>query len=244
MSLLKGVQVLVVEDEADMREILSEHLKFQGAEVTEAEDGLSALTLMAQKKFHAVITDVNMPQMNGLELLKSARQESVDSPAFIVISGFSDIEEPEFYHSGAQGFFSKPFSIYALTERIRASLAQAPERWRTLPEDALQPISIPEVKFMLGKKAWIGRGGVTLSLKKELCSVGDRLKVQIDPGAEGSPVFEASGVCRWTRISNQNSSEILAGIEIDYLNSEGVQFLSKLRESSQVVCYIPFPEKN
>jgi len=70
-------QILIVDDESDIRRLLREMLAFEGHEVTEAASGLEALERLRKVAFDLVVTDVRMPAMGGLELLRASR-EAVD----------------------------------------------------------------------------------------------------------------------------------------------------------------------
>ncbi|MFH0926218.1 MAG: response regulator [bacterium] len=67
--------LLVVDDEEEIRQMLSRHYRYKGHEVDTASNGENALSLMANKKYHVVITDIKMPVMNGIQLLRQIRQE-------------------------------------------------------------------------------------------------------------------------------------------------------------------------
>ena len=66
--------ILVVDDSASLRQVVSIALKGAGYEVTEACDGADALTKLAGNKFHLIITDVNMPNMDGITFLKEVKK--------------------------------------------------------------------------------------------------------------------------------------------------------------------------
>jgi len=71
----KAAHILVVDDEADIREMLSRHFRFEGYEVLEAGNGIEALSILKKKRIEVVITDINMPKMTGVELLKRLKNE-------------------------------------------------------------------------------------------------------------------------------------------------------------------------
>jgi CheY-like chemotaxis protein len=73
--------VLVVENEANMRRVLGTLLRRDGLRVLEAGDGQDALDVLARERVDAVLTDLKMPRMNGLELLAEAARHHPDSPS-------------------------------------------------------------------------------------------------------------------------------------------------------------------
>jgi DNA-binding NtrC family response regulator len=78
---MAGSKIMVVDDEAGIRNLLSEALSVKGFNVTSAKDGMESLKYMRTNNFDLVITDINMPRLNGIELLKkmkkAGRQEKV-----------------------------------------------------------------------------------------------------------------------------------------------------------------------
>lgn len=69
------VKLLVVDDEADIREMLSRHFRYQGYDVETAEDGVVALEKLDQANYQVVISDIMMPRMTGVQLLEAIRQQ-------------------------------------------------------------------------------------------------------------------------------------------------------------------------
>ena len=101
---MKKVSVLVIDDNKLIRDMLLGILVKQGFSVGSCEDGPSALELAAEKQFEIVLTDFQMPEMNGDELVRLLRQQCPD--AFIV--GFSLANKKQaFLEAGADQFISK-----------------------------------------------------------------------------------------------------------------------------------------
>jgi len=124
-------RILVADDEKSMRELLAIMLKTDGHEVTVAERGEQALDLVRREPFDLVITDVRMPKVDGLEILKVVK-ESAPETAVIMISAFSSIETVgEAMKLGADDYISKPFKI----DEIQVVIKNALERKRPLTEN-------------------------------------------------------------------------------------------------------------
>jgi DNA-binding NtrC family response regulator len=107
---LQGKRVLIVDDEPDLREVISARFEMEGCEVALAENGQVALDALKRKNFDAVISDIRMPGGNGLELLELIGQFN-PIPAVILISGFSDVEPEEVLARGASALLVKPFDL-------------------------------------------------------------------------------------------------------------------------------------
>lgn len=116
------MKILVVDDEKNIRQSIVAFLKMEGYEAEEAENGLSAQRLLLDKAYAAVIADLRMPGLDGLELLRWCRSEGPD-PAFVMISAHGEIEDAvRAMKEGAQDFLAKPFHPDELIFRLRSAL--------------------------------------------------------------------------------------------------------------------------
>lgn len=119
MSQLTGKTILVVDDEADLREILSEEFQDMGATVLSAENGRVAAELARSHKVDIIISDIRMPGGDGVELLKSVREMYPQSPPHVfLVTGFSDLSQSQAIAMGAQGMISKPFNLVQLRKLV------------------------------------------------------------------------------------------------------------------------------
>jgi len=107
------VTILLVEDETQLRDILSECLTREGYQVLTAPDGLAAKKILVTAKIELVISDVRMPNMNGVDLLKFAKSLP-ESPKVVMLSGFSDFTRDQLIEMGAVAYLEKPFTIEQL----------------------------------------------------------------------------------------------------------------------------------
>jgi CheY-like chemotaxis protein len=114
--------ILVVEDDELLREMLVESLSHIGHKVIGCLNGLEAKEILSNQGFDLILSDVQMPVMNGIELLQWTRTKS--QTPFVLMSGFSRLLElmrPA--DIGAQGFITKPFQPDDLTKLIDQILA-------------------------------------------------------------------------------------------------------------------------
>jgi len=113
--------ILIVDDEADIRELLSELLVDQG-KLFCAENGSHALQLLEEVRFDVVISDYNMPGLNGLQLLQSIRERKCMVP-LIWITGNSTTElMTEAKRVGVFDYLEKPFDIEQVKNQVQAAL--------------------------------------------------------------------------------------------------------------------------
>jgi two-component system chemotaxis response regulator CheY len=113
--------VLVVEDSGAMRTLIATTIEeIEGVVTTEAESGFEALKQLPRKQFHLVITDINMPDINGLELIRFMRDnERYRSTPLIIISTESSARDRERGLAiGADGYLTKPFEPEELREIV------------------------------------------------------------------------------------------------------------------------------
>ena len=125
--------VLIVDDEASIRDSLRMILEFEGYRVDEAAGGSQALAKVAERPPDAVVLDIKMPEMDGLDVLKAFRERGYDMPV-LMISGHADVSTAvEATRRGAFDFFEKPLQ----RERILVSLRNAIDTWRLLNENTV-----------------------------------------------------------------------------------------------------------
>ncbi|MFN9069223.1 MAG: sigma-54-dependent transcriptional regulator [Bdellovibrionales bacterium] len=114
-------RILVVDDEESIREFLEIMLKKEGYEITLAEDGAKAKEVLAKKSFDMIISDLQMPNMNGIELLKHVKDSSPDT-VFMMITAFGTTETAvEAMKMGAYDYITKPFKI----DEVRLNITNA-----------------------------------------------------------------------------------------------------------------------
>ncbi len=115
-------RILVVDDEESIREFLEIMLKKEGYEVTCAEDGAKGKDLLAKKTFDLVISDLQMPNMTGIELLKYVK-ETYPELVFMMITAFGTTESAvEAMKMGAYDYLTKPFKIDEVRLNIQNAL--------------------------------------------------------------------------------------------------------------------------
>ncbi len=139
--------ILVVDDDPSMRMALSESLMSCGHAVETANDGMDAVKKFRKGGFEMVITDIRMPKMNGIDVLKSVKAASPETPV-IVITAYGTVNTAvEAMKEGAADFVMKPFSLEDL-ERVVQNVLDA-----RVPEDAEAPAHDPGDREILTRDA-------------------------------------------------------------------------------------------
>jgi DNA-binding NtrC family response regulator len=114
--------ILVVDDDSSFRRVVEYQLRQAGYDVLKAEDGKKALEIFSQIRCHAVLTDLDMPELSGNELLKAVKQQSPDTPV-IVITAYGTIDSAvEAMRAGAFNYVTKPVNRDALLHTLEQAL--------------------------------------------------------------------------------------------------------------------------
>lgn len=119
-SPLNGKKILVVDDETDLRQAILFDLKRRGCQLFEAGSGDEAWEIVQNHAIDIVISDVRMPNGNGIDLLKNIRGRNSTLPKVVLASGFADISEPEAQKLGASALIEKPINRKAMFEILES----------------------------------------------------------------------------------------------------------------------------
>ena len=132
-------RVLIVEDEAKLREVLCDYFRSKGEIPVEAADGLQALELAEEQEFDAVLLDIMMPELDGLSVCRALRKTS-DVP-IIFLTALSDEDDKLLgYELGADDYVTKPFTMSVLYAKTAALIKRS--RGSMLSGDRLEGAGI------------------------------------------------------------------------------------------------------
>ncbi|RBN36913.1 DNA-binding response regulator, partial [Priestia megaterium] len=113
--------VLIVDDEIEIRNLISIYLKNEGYEVLEASDALIAMDILKEKKVDLILLDVMMPGVNGIEACLKIRQK-YHMPIIFLSAKTEDMDKIHGLASGAEDYVTKPFNPLELMARIKSQL--------------------------------------------------------------------------------------------------------------------------
>ena len=116
------MRILVVDDDRAVRESLRRSLTFNGYSVELAQDGLEALSLITSDRPDALVLDVMMPRLDGLEVCRQLRSSGDDLPILVLTARDSVSERVAGLDAGADDYLPKPFALEELLARVRALL--------------------------------------------------------------------------------------------------------------------------
>ena len=113
-------QILLVEDDRDIAALLRLNLEDEGYAITHEADGSRALLLLEQSSWDAVILDLMLPSVDGLEICRRIRQMTRYLPVIIISARSSETDRITGLETGADDYLAKPFSVQELVARIKA----------------------------------------------------------------------------------------------------------------------------
>ena len=115
-KLFLSKNILIVDDEIDLREIIASEFEYLGAKVYLANCVHVAKNILSKEKIDLVISDIRMPGETGIDLLEFVKNQKMLKTSVILISGFADISNDEAFSKGVDGYISKPFQLDEIIE--------------------------------------------------------------------------------------------------------------------------------
>jgi DNA-binding response OmpR family regulator len=114
------MKILVIEDQQDIADLVALHLRDLGHEVNCVHDGQDGLAAALDASHDLIVLDLMLPRMNGLEILKTVRKESINTPILMLTARSSELDRVLGLELGADDYLTKPFSIAELQARVKA----------------------------------------------------------------------------------------------------------------------------
>jgi two-component system OmpR family response regulator/two-component system alkaline phosphatase synthesis response regulator PhoP len=142
--------VLVVEDEANIRELVSLHLRLEELEPTEAPDGSAGLELARSRRFDIVILDLMLPGLDGVTVCRAIRRDSpnADTPILMLTARREESDKVVGLDSGADDYLTKPFGVRELMARVRALLRRGlAKQARAADGSAMGPVAYKDIEI-------------------------------------------------------------------------------------------------
>ncbi|PFA25267.1 DNA-binding response regulator [Bacillus cereus] len=118
---MKQQSILIVDDDADIVQLIALHLKQEGYKVIQAYDGVEAIYMLDTNNIQLVLLDVMMPTMDGVEVCRRIR-EKFNIPVMFLSAKSADIDKVIGLSTGADDYITKPFSMMELVARVKAQL--------------------------------------------------------------------------------------------------------------------------
>jgi DNA-binding response OmpR family regulator len=159
--------ILVVEDERDIAELIALHLSELPARVTVSHDGVSGRDLALRQRWDAIVLDIRLPGLDGLDLCRDVRAEASQVPILMLTARSAEPDRVLGLELGADDYLTKPFSVVELQARVKALLRRSAITAAARDEAAAHASSV----FVRGRlkvdrmqrRAWLSRDEVTLA---------------------------------------------------------------------------------
>lgn len=116
-------KILIVDDEAKIREVIKEYIEFSGYESDEAEDGKEAVEKCRDNNYDLIIMDIMMPKVDGITAIKEIKKFS-DTPILVLSARTEEYDRLFGFEVGADDYVAKPFSPSEVVARIKAILSR------------------------------------------------------------------------------------------------------------------------
>jgi DNA-binding response OmpR family regulator len=159
--------ILVVEDERDIAELVAMHLAELPARVTLANDGLGGLELALARPWDAIVLDIRLPGLNGLDLCRELRARASPVPILMLTARGGELDRVLGLELGADDYLTKPFSVLELQARVKALLRRsALTAARRAEADVAQPEAIEHGSLSVHRvqrRAWLAGAEVVLT---------------------------------------------------------------------------------
>jgi CheY-like chemotaxis protein len=232
---LADATVLVVDDEEVLCEIMSAWFKKHAAHALRARDGKEALKLLADNRVDVIVSDVRMPVMDGVAMVRALAEKGAERPRVIFVTGFADLSARNAYHLGVEAIVEKPLERDHLLQAVKRSLADRNELW-SRPLESMPNLIVQETFASLDEalreqRIAFGRGGFCLRTTRRLREAPVHFELEFR--AEHT-VVSGEGVVRWTE-----PAENIAGVEILHLDDRSRGWIVSIVEDKQLSPYIP-----
>ncbi|MEC3841816.1 response regulator transcription factor [Bacillus amyloliquefaciens] len=160
-----GTSILIVDDDKDIRNLISVYLENEGISTHKAEDAAEALKLLEQKKFDLIILDIMMPNMDGIEACMKIRQER-NLPIIMLSAKSEDMDKIQGLASGADDYLTKPFNPLELIARVKSQL----RRYKKYNTDTISTANVIEIGDLIvntdTRQVWVRGEEVRLTPKE------------------------------------------------------------------------------
>ncbi len=236
------IYILVVDDEPLILEAVSDLFKKFNFKVDTACSGNKAFELFQKNSYDLVLTDVRMPDGDGIELTKKIKAKDTIRPSVLFMTGFSDLLNQEIYHIGAEGKFIKPFDSKAVRQAIQSCLLAPHLKWSQPQSAGGRVLTIEKVgndiaSLEAQRSVLFGRGGFFISHAFAPPEKGSTVLFSIEIRKPTPISFKGAGVVRWIQNHGRNNIPAGLGIEITKLSESDAKIYQEL--FGKVIPFIP-----
>ena len=234
--------ILIVDDEEFLRQAIGFDFEMQNYNVLLAASGREAYEIYLREKVDVILSDVRMPNGDGIELLDRVKAHNPSMPV-IFISGYSDLTLEEAFSRGVEAVFPKPFDRKALAAAAQAAVQDAGQRLGRKDPRINSDLSVGvrlkrDGSALGGRIKNLGRGGMFLELDAGFPPCAEELDFRLNLPLTGIEI-SGTGVVRWVRTEAAGSLPPGCGIEFAGLDPQSVSMVVELINESKTRAYIP-----
>jgi two-component system, chemotaxis family, chemotaxis protein CheY len=232
---LKEATVLIVDDEAELLEIMAAWFERAQCHVLTAVNGVQALEKIRAERVHVLVSDIRMPVMDGVSLLENIKASGSYTPSVIFVSGFADISARHYCSLGVEGTVSKPAERRQLVALVEKALIDRSVLWSSPcgTENAVSlhiELSTVSEAVARGLIAF-GHGGFCLQTVVALPEGPVSLALEF---TKEDRTISGEGRVRWC-----DNNEHLAGVEITSLDAICRDWVYRLTAANPTNSFIP-----
>ncbi|MFK7823400.1 MAG: PleD family two-component system response regulator [Oligoflexales bacterium] len=232
---MENCNILIVDNSIQLRETLAYFFKKSGFTAFEAGNGHIAMEILKAADIRLIISDIRMPDADGLSLLQEIRENnSLKHIPLIFVTGFADISNDEAYQRGANDIFPKPFDPEDILHSAINLLMPSSKRWasNTTSNAYKQMITLKSDQLQFNNPGHLinfGNSGFFIHCEEQLPEVGDLIRSELQFANGDIKELICLGKVAWTRKKSEGKKAPGYGVKIIELDPEvKASFLEQL----------------
>ncbi|MES2614115.1 MAG: response regulator [Bdellovibrionota bacterium] len=231
--------VLVVDDQKNFREAVAFEMEMLGFKTDLAEDGYVGYERAKSSPYSVIISDIRMPNWDGVKLLEEIRKLSPNNPPMILMTGFADTSISKAYDMGVDAFLDKPLNPENFEKIINTLLISSSEQFqRTTLEKPNSQIHGNTQYLEIGRRGFF-LGHVVDPAKYNLGELID-FDLTVENPSLSIKKIKGLGTIRWIRPHNEEGQLPGIGVEIFNLIEPDLKIFLDYVHSNQIIATIPY----
>lgn len=235
--------IFILEDEVDLNEMIAMELENKGYKTTNFYNPKNFLKIFPEQKFDVLITDLRLPDIPGIEIIKMIKKIDIFSPLIIAITAYNDVLPQVLYNLGVESVIYKPFQLTLLTSAISRLCLPIEERLQiSLEKYGLSTGWIRNIDINKIGEINLGRGGFSFTTNER---IGNNEIIEFSIKSPEENILEGRGIVRWDIINTRDKNKNIVnkyGIEFVYLDDKSKEYFLSFINDKNIVPYIPYEE--
>ena len=241
-------KILIVDDEEEIGNLLGKRFEKEGFDTFAVTGVLDALKVLENHRIDLLISDIRMPDHDGVDLLKKiSKMNSDDQPVFFFVSGYFDYELFDLYSLGAKVCFMKPFDFSDILSAARRFLNENENNRKFVRDDVKETVEvfIKTANTSIRRLSNISEGGMFIESAGELPLMDEKVsfEAEIFENYGVTIPFVGEGVVRWIRKTAEEGFPRGFGIEFNKLSQESKKSLYVAVNRYRTKTYLRFPDQ-